>query len=138
MFSESEYLKEMSMRVAAMRVCVKRPESGITHIPDDIYYLIMGIYVKEAKAEALKQQLIRSKFRSIKIPRIPARLYERTQYMLLSRYGRPFVIHSDGRMSWNYGPDVVTYEPLHDRIATRSLANDSVVRYELLPCLYDL
>jgi hypothetical protein len=124
MFSESQYLKAMSMRVAAMRVCINRPESGIPFIPDDIYYLIMGVFVKEYKVAAAippetmwTGDLYWPQDRGYDLPKY----IKKASIVWINReYGLPNIVYNTGVLTWENGDTIKSYYPKNDIIVTMS------------------
>ncbi len=124
MYGEPQYLRVMAMRIAAMRVCIRRPESGIPHIPDDIYSLIMGVYVAEFKiAEAIPPSLTNNgesfwlEDRGYDLPK-----YIRTNVIRWTRrdYGLPNMVYTDGILTWDYDGIDKSYYPANQIIVILS------------------
>lgn len=136
MFGESQYLKAMSMRVTAMRICIDRPESGITHIPDDIYYLIMDVFVKEYKvAAAIPPQIQENgdlywvKDRGCDLPRYIRKI---SKCWINREYGLPNIVYNTGVLTWENGDIKKSYYPKNNTIVTMSRTDSFEAETEFL------
>jgi hypothetical protein len=107
MYSESQFPYLAKARVSTLRAALRKPDSGMPHVPDDIYFYILDIFEKEFKVvEAATEynhdtECIKRKYwaRCAEYD-LPIYDYPGAKHWYNRQYGLPYYVGENNLLCW--------------------------------------